>query len=369
MLTLSPGPGLPDSAVRLGIPGQMAFITLEPLAMMIETHAPVRVDLAGGTVDIWPLYLFHERAVTVNFAVSLMTWCRISTRPDGRIVLRSSDTGESAEFDGLEPLRTTPVLKLLARLIYFFRPGTGLEMVTGSALPPGSGLAASSALNIAICTALNHLTGAKIGPDALIPIARNVEAQVIDVPTGEQDYYPASFGGVQAIHFSPAGVRRETIPLDPERLSRRLILVYSGQPRNSGINNWEVMKRHIDGDPAIYRAFEGIVAAANRALAALKGGNLDEIDEALAEEWANRRTLSGGITTPEIDEIVALAKSFGARSAKVCGAGGGGCVVLSVPDGRRGYIEDKLRDRRVQVLDYSIATQGVSLKTAGTEMQ
>jgi D-glycero-alpha-D-manno-heptose-7-phosphate kinase len=94
--------------------------------MIIETNAPTRVDLAGGTIDIWPLYLFHENAVTVNFAVNLATRCRIVPRNDGRIVLRSVDTGESAEFGGLAPLRTTPTLKLLSRLIFFFQPASGL---------------------------------------------------------------------------------------------------------------------------------------------------------------------------------------------------------------------------------------------------
>jgi D-glycero-alpha-D-manno-heptose-7-phosphate kinase len=329
--------------------------------MMIETSAPTRVDLAGGTIDIWPLYLFHERAVTVNFAIDLPARCRIMPRNDGKFVLRSIDTAESAEYHGLAPLRTTPALKLLARLIHFFNPDTGLEMVTECTAPPGSGLAGSSALNIAICSALNLLTGTKFTQEDLIRIARNVEAQVIMVPTGEQDYYPATYGGLQALHFTPNGVRREVLNVDLDRLSQRLILIYSGRLRNSGINNWDVIKRHIDGDESIFRAFEGIISAANRTLTALRGGSFDEIDDALAEEWANRRVLSAGIATPEIDQIVSLATSFGARSAKVCGAGGGGCVVLSVPEGRRQEIQNKLREQYVHVIDYRIVRQGVTL--------
>jgi D-glycero-alpha-D-manno-heptose-7-phosphate kinase len=328
--------------------------------MTIETSAPTRVDLAGGTIDIWPLYLFHERPVTINFAINLPARCRVTPRTDGTFLLRSIDTAEAAEFSSLAPLRTTKTLKLLARLIYFFRPGVGLEMVTECTAPPGSGLAGSSALNIAICTALNALTGDRYSQEELIRIAQNVEAQVIDVPTGVQDYYPATYGGLEAIHFSPEGVQREEIETDIERLSQRLILVYSGKLRNSGINNWDMMKRHIDGDPAIYDAFEGIIAAANHTLAALRQNAFDEIDYALAEEWANRKVLSPGITTPEIDEIIALATSFGARSAKVCGAGGGGCFVLCVPEGRRQEIQDKLRAHNVHVLDYQIVSKGVS---------
>jgi D-glycero-alpha-D-manno-heptose-7-phosphate kinase len=337
--------------------------------MIIESSAPTRVDLAGGTVDIWPLYLFHERAVTVNFAVDLPARCRVAPRSDGRFVLRSVDTDETAEFDGLPPLRTTASLRLLARLVYFFAPTSGLEMVTHCTAPPGSGLAGSSALNVAICAALNRLLGLNHDLEELIRIARDVEAQVIEVPTGMQDYYPAAYGGIQAIHFSTRGVQREEIHLDPERLSERLILIYSGQQRNSGINNWDVMKRHIDGDREVFCAFEGIIAAANKTLAALRSGSFDAIDDALAEEWANRRVLSSGITTPEIDAIVSLAISFGARSAKVCGAGGGGCLVLSVPEGRRGEIENKLRERRVHVIDYSIARKGVSFEAETAERE
>src|SRR5262245_3408080 len=174
--------------------------------MKLQASAPTRVDLAGGTVDIWPLYLFHERAVTVNFAINLPARCRIVARDDRRFVLRSTDTGETAEFDDLAPLASTPRLKMLAKLIYFFAPARGLEMVTECTAPAGSGLAGSSALNIAICTALNAFSGAGYDSRTLIEIAKNVEAQVIDVPTGDQDFYPPSYGGVSAVHLTPRGV-------------------------------------------------------------------------------------------------------------------------------------------------------------------
>ena len=49
------------------------------------------MDLAGGTIDIWPLYLFHDNAVTVNFAVDRYASCVLETRTDQQIVLRSRD--------------------------------------------------------------------------------------------------------------------------------------------------------------------------------------------------------------------------------------------------------------------------------------
>src|SRR5207247_7412391 len=116
--------------------------------MIVESSAPTRVDLAGGTVDIWPLYLFHQDSVTVNFAISLPARCRLSTRPDNKILLRSLDTKESVEFDGLAYLWSTDRLRILARLAYFFKPKPGLEIYLCGTAHTASHLARSSCSNV-----------------------------------------------------------------------------------------------------------------------------------------------------------------------------------------------------------------------------
>ena len=80
--------------------------------MKITAQSPCRVDLAGGTLDIWPLYLFHDNAVTVNFAVDRYTSCELITRNDSQIVLRSADQKGEETFDSLEHLRGTTKYKL-----------------------------------------------------------------------------------------------------------------------------------------------------------------------------------------------------------------------------------------------------------------
>jgi D-glycero-alpha-D-manno-heptose-7-phosphate kinase len=329
--------------------------------MTIESSAPTRVDLAGGTIDIWPLYLLHRGALSVNFAIDLPARCRIRRRDDGRFVFRSKDTAEAIEIERLEDLWSTSTLPLLAKLTYFFAPPSGIEMETDCTAPAGSGLAGSSALNIAICGALDKATGHGYRLEELIRVAKNVEAQVIRVPTGDQDYYPAAYGGVQAVHLSAGGVTHERIEVDPGRLAARLVLIYSGRQRNSGINNWDVMKRHIDGDATVSQAFEGIITAARQVRRALCEGRLDELDAAFELEWTNRRLLSDGIVTPEIEAVIARARSLGAGAAKICGAGGGGCVLMTVPEGRRGDIQGKLLAAGVQVINFNIAGRGLQL--------
>jgi len=335
--------------------------------MIIESSAPTRVDLAGGTIDIPPLYLFHEGASTVNFAVSLMAHCRIETREDDRIILESVDQKAIVEttLGEIDSLKDEPRLELLSKLVYFFRPDRGFTMTTESEAPAGAGLAGSSTLNIACIGALNKLVGDRYPPDRFIPIAANVECQVIRVPTGFQDYYSAQYGGVAAINFGPAGISRDVLNIHAAELESRIAICYTGEPRNSGTNNWEITKRHIDGDKEIFEIFEGIRDTSINVREALVAGDWDNLGEILAKAFPERKRLSPSITTPQMDHLIATALENGAIAAKICGAGGGGCIAFYCEKGRRPEVETALAaERGARVLDYTINVGGLVTKVS-----
>jgi D-glycero-alpha-D-manno-heptose-7-phosphate kinase len=324
--------------------------------------------MAGGTIDIWPLYLYHPGAVTVNFAADRYASCMLSTRPDRRIVLRSRDLNGEETFASLKELSAARRYKLplLAYLVKFFAPQTGIELATDSEAPAGAGIAGSSTLIIAVSSALNRLTGAGYKIEKLREISQNIEAQIIRVPTGAQDYYPAMYGGVSAIELSEAGIARKAVAVDREDLNQRIVLAYTGVPRNSGINNWEVMKAHIDGDRAVYRNFDHIAAIAMAMRAALEKADWLEVARLLREEWRNRRTNAPGITTALIDRLIAVTRRVGAVGAKVCGAGGGGCVFFLVERGAKERVSQAIAAEGGTVLPVSVAPRGVAVKsTAG----
>lgn len=332
--------------------------------MKISAQAPCRVDLAGGTLDIWPLYLFHPGAVTVNFAVDRYTRCTVETHPGKRIVLRSRDLGAEESFASLTQLKQSRRFKLplLARLIEFFSPQTGFVMETDSEAPAGAGISGSSSLIISIASALNRLTGAGYSLEKIREIAQNNEARIIGVPTGCQDYYPAMYGGVSAIEMDCAGIRRKAIPLDLEDFNQRIVLAYTGEPRNSGINNWEVTKAYIDGNRKVRRNFEQIAAIAAAMRAALEKADWQETARLLREEWSHRRKNAPGISTPLIDRLVAVTRRAGAQGAKVCGAGGGGCVFFLVERGAKERVSQTVAREGAEVLDVCVAPQGVRVR-------
>ena len=328
----------------------------------VYSSAPTRLDLAGGTLDIWPLYLFHDLAQTLNAAISLRAECTLTESDDGALHIVSDDTGAATRLQQRSALDAPPEHRLVARVLHFF--GTERVMVrTRSGSPVGAGLAGSSALNIALCGALACWHDRSFTPEALIDLALNLEAQVIGVPTGTQDYRPAMYGGVAAIEMGPEGVTRVPLSIDPHELEARVVLAYTGQSRDSGINNWEVTKRHIDGDREIRALFDAIRDVAIAMRQSLEARDWPEVGRHLAEEWVLRKRLAPGVTTDPIDAVVARALAAGAHAAKICGAGGGGCLlVLADPDVVPAVCR-AVTTAGARVLDFQIELDGLRVET------
>jgi len=329
----------------------------------ITAHAPCRADLAGGTVDLWPLYLFHPGALTLNFALEILTSCRITPLKGVRIELRSLDTGREDTYIDLAELNAGRKHQhsLAACVVSFFAPERGFRLETNSESPAGAGISGSSAMMIATCAALARFTGRDIGLEKLREIAQNIEAQIIGVPTGCQDYYPALYGGVSAIHLDPDGIHRAPVPVAPEEIEMRFLLAYTGAPRQSGINNWEVFQAHINGDRHVFRNFEKIVALARDMNQAFLRHDWEDVARLIREEWKLRRTNAPGITTPRIDKLVEVARKNGSRAAKVCGAGGGGCVLLMVEEGAKDRVSQALSEAGADMLPLKVAREGLRI--------
>jgi D-glycero-alpha-D-manno-heptose-7-phosphate kinase len=336
--------------------------------MRIESKAPTRVDLAGGTLDIWPLYLFHPGAVTVNAAITRYASCVIETHSEGdeRIHLVSRDTAREESFASFAGLAKTKRyrLPLLAEIVKFFKPEGGFTLTTDSEAPAGAGIGGSSAMAVAICAALDRFTGAGKSKIDWIHISRDAEAVVIRVPTGTQDHYPPAFGGAAAIELPPGGERRIELRVDLSELERRIVLCYTGKPRQSGINNWEVYKAHIDGKRAIQKNLERISEVAQQLRGALERANWHETGRLMHEEWVFRKKNLPTISTKTVDRIVERARRKGALAGKVCGAGGGGCVVLLIDPDARKSVEAAVVEAGGELLPMKIDRSGVQVNVS-----
>ena len=131
----------------------------------------------------------------------------------------------------------------------------------------------------------------------------------------------------------------------------------------SGTNNWEIYKRHIDGDPDLFNLFEGIRDAAVRMREALLDDNWAEVSTVMREAYPRRKRLAPGVTTPQMEKLVQTALDNGAEAAKVCGAGGGGCIAFLCSEGRKRDVEAALAaEEGAEVIDWAFSQEGLIVK-------
>ncbi|HKY33506.1 MAG TPA: hypothetical protein VJV23_13310 [Candidatus Polarisedimenticolia bacterium] len=320
----------------------------------IVANAPTRIDLAGGTLDIWPLNMLVDRAVTVNVAIDLWATTTLEEMPSGRIKVRSEDQQVEETWDHPIPAALKTELPLIAECVRFFDPERPLRIATRCAAPAGSGLGGSSSLAISLLGGLQAFLGRPIiPPDEMVRVARDLEARVLEIPTGTQDHFAAAFGGAAAIRFGPGKPVREPLPLDLDRLSGRLVLAYAGASRASAQANWDMVRRVIEREGDTRRSLQAIATIAQEMRGALMQGDLDGAASLMAREWAERKTLSPKVTTEIIEKSLAAAQPAGALAGKVCGAGGGGCMVFLCREGAREAVRsalDRLAPDGVRVL-------------------
>ncbi|MFM8386488.1 MAG: hypothetical protein ACKOCB_06715 [Planctomycetia bacterium] len=344
-----------------------------PRPARVEARAPVRLDLAGGTLDIWPLYLtLPPPAVTVNVALDVPARVTITALPPGdrTIRLRSLDRDAEASFAGLDALREALArgagpLKLLARAVDAVAPEGGFELVTEAASPVGAGLGGSSALLITVLGALHELAGRPREPHALRALAQDLEAWVLRGPAGYQDYYPPLLGGCLSLEGRPGGLLTERLPVDLDALASRLRLVYTGAPHDSGLTNWGTLRAYLDGEEPTVRALHAIADCAREVRRALKAGDIDTALRAVVDEGSVRLRLAPGVSTPGIEALDRAARAAGAWGTKICGAGGGGCVMVVLPPQPLGTaLDEALAQPGCRSIPVRLVPGGLSVRRA-----
>ena len=307
----------------------------------IEASAPARVDLAGGTLDLWPLHVLHPGSVTVNLAIDRRATCRVRRGEKG-VRLVAPDRKIDLRADSARELRADPRTALVAALVEEICPDAPVEVEFLSGVPFGSGLGGSSALAVAVAAALTRMSGGSLDGAGGVELVRDVETRVLGKPAGVQDYYSAFGGGLHCLWFRTGRTVAERLEVDPAEWDRHLTLFDTGAAHSSGMNNWEVFRRRLEGDAGVTRSLDSIAAAAREMAAATRKSDFPAMGRALKDEWLARRELAPVVSSPVIDRAVTAALGAGAWGGKACGAGGGGCVVFLSPPERTEAVREAL---------------------------
>lgn len=339
------------------------------MSQNLRASAPCRIDFAGGTLDLWPLSAFLGGVQTVNHAITLRTQVEFRAINGPRSVVVSKDLGLRLEVEAQPPAFDEGPLKLVALALRAVPPPQAYELTLHSPVPKGSGLGASSTLLITILNGLVTLRGEAWSKEQYVALARDIEAQLIGVPTGTQDYWAALRGGLSVLDFPmgfPVG-RANDAALGPKLkdwLGQHLLVLFSGEAHFSAAPNWSMMKAYIENqrDGAVRAAFQEVLAATRDAVVAITEDSPEALVAAIQREWQARVKLSDAVCPARLKAIMDLLLKQGALALKLCGAGGGGSMICLVPPERQQEFKSTAEAHGLSVLPAGLDDQGVAVE-------
>lgn len=296
---------------------------------------PTRIDLSGGTIDLWPIHQVIKHKATVHFGVDLTANTVIRLTNSETFLLKSYDLG--LEWAGTYSQLPKAPLVLHSHVLMNLWDASlgGVEITTKANSPAGAGLGGSSSLLICIMKTLLQLKSNVTGLDhclqdhAIVKAGGDIEANIIHAPTGCQDYWGALRGGVNIITY-PVGAEKITSVKNNilDKINQHLLVCYSGQSRQSAINNWEIFKQVFDKQEQTIKNLEVLGKLSEDCAAAIEASDVNAMIELSKKEWLMRTTMWPAIHTAVTLKIEDVALKAGAKLVRVCGAGGGGVMAI-----------------------------------------
>ncbi len=336
--------------------------------MTVRSRAPTRIDFAGGTTDLGA-FRDKEGGAVMSAAIDRFAYCSLRSSGEGAFRIISQDLEEFVEAADIKELEFDGNLDLLKAAVKALALPGGLEIAVRCDAPPGSGIGSSASVGVALLGLLNWLRSQQGGTRdtfmsrfELAELACELEAE-LGIVGGKQDQYAAALGGFNYMEFYSGGrVAVEPVHISPTtlcELQKHLLLCYSGQSRLSGDTNDRMISAYERGEPVVCEALRTVKRVAQDMYRALLAGNLLWFAELMNEEWEAREKLAPGVVTDKLRELREAAMAEGAIGCKVCGAGGGGCMVILCESDAEAQVRRALEAAGGRILDFAFDTQGL----------
>jgi D-glycero-alpha-D-manno-heptose-7-phosphate kinase len=327
----------------------------------IEAVAPLRISFVGGGTDFPHWYEEHGGAV-VSATIDHVVRVRLTPRADRVIEVRSLDLDRLVEYHLDEPPVYDGALDLVKAAIAHVGVDRGVSVEIRSEAPPGSGLGGSSALVTAVVAALAMLGDRALDPRSLARTAYRIEREDLGIAGGWQDQFAAAIGGCNLLEFSSEDVR--VVPVGDAAtlasLGDGLLLCYTGGVRTDvGLIDRQIAL-HAEGREETALGMKRLQELAYAIRDVIERADLAALGGLLHEAFHAKRQMNPYITegTP-IDAMLAAAADAGAYGGKVCGAGGGGYLLLAAPAGAQPAVRAALEELGGQFARFSFRAAGV----------
>lgn len=315
---------------------------------MIITKTPLRISFTGGGTDLAAFYKNGYGAV-VSTSIDKYIYITVNKRFDDSIRVSYSQTEIVNHVDELKHDIARECLRMVGI------PG-GVEITSIADIPSGTGLGSSSSFAVGLLNALYAYVGERLSAEELANRACQIEIDVLGHPIGKQDQYAAAYGGVNYFTFERNGtVQREKILIsnnDLRNMNRKLMMFYTGIRRSAD----GILSRQSKETKNKMEVLTFMRNQANRMRDKLvQNGFIPDFAKMLDEAWQKKKSITSGISNPEIDELYQKAISAGASGGKLLGAGGGGFILLYCDEQYQPAVREALGLRE---LDFEISLNG-----------
>lgn len=334
--------------------------------MIIESRAPNRIDLAGGTLDIFPIYILLGLSIVVNVSIGIYSHCILESIDEDILEIQIKDLGKFYRVSNLEQIKNNIDTMLIYEVIKAFKLDSykGYRITTFNEAPLKSGLGASSALLITIIKNFlrtNRILHSSFNDYDIIDFASFIEAKVLHTLTGKQDYIAAIYGGINAIFFDKNQFVIERINSDKliRELENYVVLAYSGFEHESGNLNWIVLRAVLDKDKETIEKLHKIQEISEDVYEVISMYDMEKLGNLIKQEWNIRKTLSPYHTNQYIDEFCCAIEKY-CWGYKLCGAAGGGTILILTDKHEK--IRKTIKEFGFTELKFEIDNFGLSTK-------
>ena len=333
--------------------------------MLIRARAPLRISFCGGGTDVVP---YCDERGGVVLSATINRYATATVVPGGKSFrVRSIDYDQSVSYGVDDPFVYDGQLDLAKGVIDYFRRQEqlteGFEVTLHNDAPPGSGLGSSSAVTVALVSAIAELLRLPIDDYQVADLAYRIERLEVGIKGGKQDQYASTFGGFNLIEFHPGGgVLVIPLRLRPEtlwELEHSLVFAYVGgghfsdQIIENQVRNYETRRTES------IHAMDRLKVLTQDMKRALLVGNLREFGELLHLAWESKRQMAKGISSAKINELYDGAIEAGALGGKMSGAGGGGFMLFVCDPLHRYAVQEALLKAESQIVSLSFVEPGV----------
>ncbi len=304
---------------------------------MIISQTSFRISFFGGGTDFPEYYAEHGGAVLFS---TINKYCYLTIHRLGPFFKYRF----KANYARAEAVEDPAQIQhpLIREALLYMKVREGLEIAHVADLPGRTGLGTSSSFTVGLLNVLHRMRGDQVSAEDLAREAIEIERVRVGDSGGHQDQYAAAYGGLARLDFlgkDRVAVRRLTLSGSRLRdFNDRLLLFYTGVEQSAEAIASEQTKRVAHNIPAL-KEMHAMVDEAERILC---GGTLDEFGDLLHQTWLRKKTLSSGITNPEIDQAYDAGRRAGARGGKLLGAGGRGFLLLYADPDHHAKIRETL---------------------------